>query len=53
MVALVENAFLVFKEDRTMMRFIEQGLEIYVHSIKHNNDMPRNPPNTCNNIVPV
>ena len=49
----VENAFLVFKEDGTMMRFIEQGLGIYVHNIKHNNDMSHNSPNTYNNIVPV
>ena len=47
------NVFLVIKEDGTMMRFIEQGLEIYVHNIKHNNDISHNPPNAYNDIVPV
>ena len=48
-----ENAFLVFKEDGTVLRFIEQGLGIYVHNIKHNNDMSRNPLTTYNNIIHV
>ena len=48
-----ENAFLVFKEDIRMMRLSEQGLGIYVHNIKHNNDMSHNPTNTYNNIILV
>ena len=45
----VENAFLVFKKDGTMTNFIEEGLGIYVHGNKHNNDVPRNTPNTYDN----
>ena len=49
----LKNAFLVSNEDGIMMRFTEQGQGIYVHNVKDNNDMLRNPPNAYDNIVPV